>query len=133
MANMMVVNCTTPANFFHVLRRQMAFDFRRPLVVFTPKSLLRHPKCVSTLEDLSEGRFQEVIDDPTADPKLIERVIFCQGKIYYELLEKKEELRADKVAIVRIEQLHPLPEKQLKLCWNGMLTRRTIFGCRKNR
>lgn len=111
--NMMVVNCTTPANFFHVLRRQLAFDFRRPLVVFTPKSLLRHPKCVSTLEDLSTGRFQEVMDDPSASPKKVERVIFCQGKIYYELLEKKEELGADNVAIVRIEQLHPLPEKQL--------------------
>lgn len=111
--NMMVVNCTTPANFFHVMRRQLAFDFRRPLVVFTPKSLLRHPRCVSTLEDLATGRFQEVIDDATADPKKVERVIFCQGKIYYELLEKKEELGADKVAFVRIEQLHPLPEKQL--------------------
>ncbi len=111
--NMMIVNCTTPANFFHVLRRQLAFDFRRPLVVFTPKSLLRHPRCVSSLEDLAKGRFQEVFDDATADPKKVDRVIFCQGKIYYELLEKKEELGADDVAIVRIEQLHPLPEKQL--------------------
>jgi len=111
--NMLVVNCTTPANFFHVLRRQLAFDFRRPLVVFTPKSLLRHPRCVSKLEELSTGRFQEVFDDATADQKKVERVIFCQGKIYYELLEKKEELNADNVAIVRIEQLHPLPEEQL--------------------
>lgn len=112
--NMQLVNCTTPANFFHVLRRQMTWNFRRPLVVFTPKSLLRHPRCVSTIKDLSEGRFQEVYDDTTADPKKVERVIFCQGKIYYELLERKEKLQASDVAIVRIEQLHPLPVKQLE-------------------
>jgi len=113
--NMQLVNCTTPANFFHVLRRQLAPErnFRRPLVVFTPKSLLRHPKCVSSLDELADGRFREVIDDPTADPKAVTSVILCQGKIYYELLEKKEELGADDTAIVRIEQLHPLPDKQL--------------------
>ena len=112
--NMQLVNCTTPANFFHVLRRQMTWDFRRPLVVFTPKSLLRHPRCISSLKELSTGGFQEVIDDPTADPKKVEKVIFCQGKIYYELLDRKEQLKADDVAIVRMEQLHPLPVKQLK-------------------
>ena len=112
--NMQLVNCTTPANFFHVLRRQMEWNFRRPLVVFTPKSLLRHPRCISSIKELSKGRFQEVIDDPTADPNNVERVIFCQGKIYYELLEKKEELKAGDVAVVRIEQLHPLPEGQIR-------------------
>jgi 2-oxoglutarate dehydrogenase E1 component len=112
--NMQLVNCTTPANFFHVLRRQMAWNFRRPLVVFTPKSLLRHPRCVSSLNDLSNGRFREVYDDLTADPRKVEKIIFCQGKIYYELLEKKEEIGADDVALVRIEQLHPLPEKQIR-------------------
>ncbi len=113
--NMQLVNCTTPANFFHVLRRQLATgrNFRRPLVVFTPKSLLRHPKCVSTLDELAKGRFQEVIDDAQADPKAVTTVILCQGKIYYELLEKQQELGADDTAIVRVEQLHPLPEKQL--------------------
>lgn len=113
--NMQLVNCTTPANFFHVLRRQLAPErnFRRPLVVFTPKSLLRHPKCVSALDELVKGRFQEVIDDAQADPKAVTTVILCQGKIYYELLEKQQELGAEDTAIVRVEQLHPLPEKQL--------------------
>ncbi|MCB9171161.1 MAG: 2-oxoglutarate dehydrogenase E1 component [Flavobacteriales bacterium] len=112
--NLFAVNCTTPGNFFHALRRQLAWDFRRPLVVFTPKSLLRHPRCTSTLDELAKGRFQEVIDDATADPKKVDTVVFCQGKIYYELLEKKEELDATGVALVRIEQLHPLPLKQLQ-------------------
>ena len=114
-ANMQLVNCTTPANFFHVLRRQLAPErnFRRPLVVFTPKSLLRHPKCVSSLDELVEGRFQEVIDDTQAGPKAVTTVILCQGKIYYELLEKQQEVEATDTAIVRVEQLHPLPDKQL--------------------
>ncbi len=112
--NMQLVNCTTPANFFHVLRRQVSWDFRRPLVVFTPKSLLRHPRCVSSIKDLSGGRFREIYDDLSADPKKVQRVIFCQGKIFYELLERKEEMQADDVAIVRVEQLHPLPVKQLE-------------------
>lgn len=111
--NMQLVNCTTPANYFHVLRRQLARNFRRPLVVFTPKSLLRHPKCVSSLDDLAKGRFQEVIDDAGADPKKVTTVVLCQGKIYYELLEKQQELGAEDTAIVRVEQLHPLPDKQL--------------------
>jgi 2-oxoglutarate dehydrogenase E1 component len=111
--NMQLVNCTTPANYFHVLRRQLARNFRRPLVVFTPKSLLRHPKCVSSLDELAKGRFQEVIDDATADPGKVTTVILCQGKIYYELLEKQLELGAEDTAIVRVEQLHPLPDKQL--------------------
>ncbi|MCF8365837.1 MAG: 2-oxoglutarate dehydrogenase E1 component, partial [Bacteroidales bacterium] len=88
--NMQLVNATTPANFFHVLRRQMYRDFRKPLVVFTPKSLLRHPRCVSSLHDFSSGGFQEVIDDKDADPEKITRLIFCSGKLYYELLEEKE-------------------------------------------
>ncbi|HEY0978870.1 MAG TPA: 2-oxoglutarate dehydrogenase E1 component, partial [Flavobacteriales bacterium] len=111
--NMQLVNCTTPANFFHVLRRQLARNFRRPLVVFTPKSLLRHPKCISSLDELAKGRFQEVIDDANADADKVTTVILCQGKIFYELLEKQEELAAEDTAIVRVEQLHPLPEKQL--------------------
>jgi 2-oxoglutarate dehydrogenase E1 component len=111
--NMQLVNCTTPANFFHVLRRQLARNFRKPLVVFTPKSLLRHPRCTSTLDELAKGRFQEVIDDANTDPKKVTSVILCQGKIYYELLEKQEDLGAGDTAIVRVEQLHPLPDKQL--------------------
>ncbi len=108
--NMFVANCTTPANLYHLLRRQLHQEFRLPLVVFTPKSLLRHPRCVSSLEDFAEGtRFQEVFDDADADPKKVKRVLFCTGKIYYELLDRKEADNRDDVAIVRLEQLYPLP------------------------
>ncbi len=112
--NMVVVNCTTPASFFHVLRRQLAWDFRKPLVVFTPKSLLRHPKCVSLLDELVAGRFQEVIDDQAADPDRVRTVVLCQGKVYYDLLEHREKENITDTALVRVEQLHPLPVEQLR-------------------
>lgn len=110
--NIQVVNCTTPANFFHVLRRQLKRSFRKPLVVFTPKSLLRHPLCTSSVDELATGCFQEVIDD-TVDPKQVKDVVFCQGKLYYEMLQHREALKAKDVALVRLEQIYPLPEKQL--------------------
>ena len=106
--NIIVANCTTPANYFHLLRRQQKFPFRKPLVVMTPKSLLRHPRVISTVEELANGSFQPVIDDATAQPEKVEKLVFCSGKLYYELLAKKEELNDDKVALVRIEQLYPL-------------------------
>ncbi|MDY6799963.1 MAG: 2-oxoglutarate dehydrogenase E1 component [Bacteroidota bacterium] len=112
--NMQVVNPTTPANFFHVLRRQVHKDFANPLVIFTPKSLLRHPQCVSSLDELSSASFKEVIDDDNVTAKEVRRVIFCTGKIYYDLLEKKEEYNAMDIALVRVEQLHPWPEKEIK-------------------
>ncbi|MBK7084878.1 MAG: 2-oxoglutarate dehydrogenase E1 component [Flavobacteriales bacterium] len=112
--NMVVVNCTTPANFFHALRRQLAWNFRKPMVVFTPKSLLRHPKCVSKLDDLANGGFQELIDDAGADPKDVKTVIFTQGKIHYELAEHREKNAITDTALVRIEQLHPLPADQMR-------------------
>jgi 2-oxoglutarate dehydrogenase E1 component len=112
--NMQIINCTTPANLFHVLRRQFKRPFRKPLIIFTPKSLLRHPKCVSPIADFTKGGFREVIDDETADPQRINKIVFCNGKIYYELLEEKQKLKDDTIAIVRIEQLFPLPKKQLK-------------------
>jgi 2-oxoglutarate dehydrogenase E1 component len=111
--NMQVVNCTTPANFFHVLRRQLVNDFRIPLVAFTPKSLLRHPKCVSSLNEFEKGAFAEVIDDPSVEVNNVKRVVLCSGKIYYDLLARKEELGATDVALIRIEQLHPFPKKQI--------------------
>jgi 2-oxoglutarate dehydrogenase E1 component len=111
--NMQVVNCTTPANFFHVLRRQFYRPFRKPLIIFTPKSLLRHPACVSPLEDFTRGGFREVIDDVSAKAELVTKVVFCTGKVYYDLIEEKEKLKNKSVAIVRIEQLYPLPKKQL--------------------
>ncbi|NPA36862.1 MAG: 2-oxoglutarate dehydrogenase E1 component [Chlorobi bacterium] len=112
--NMQIVNCTTPANFFHVLRRQVTVGYRVPLVIFTPKSLLRHPECVSELEDLTGNtRFKEVIDDNDVDVEEVKRVVFCSGKIYYDLLARKKELNARDVALIRIEQLHPFPGKQV--------------------
>lgn len=111
--NMQIVNATTPANFFHVLRRQVHREFRKPLIIFTPKSLLRHPQCVSTYDDLSTGGFEEVIDDPQADPEKIEKVLLCSGKIYYDLKARKEEIKDERTAIVRLEQLYPLPKTQL--------------------
>ncbi|MES2628133.1 MAG: 2-oxoglutarate dehydrogenase E1 component, partial [Bacteroidota bacterium] len=111
--NWQIVNCTTPANYFHALRRQLKREFRKPLVVFTPKSLLRHPKCVSSVADLAKGRFQEVIDDATADAAKVKKVVFCQGKVYYDLLERNEEQKRDDIAFVRIEQLYPTPVEQI--------------------
>jgi 2-oxoglutarate dehydrogenase E1 component len=111
--NMQVTNCTTPGNFYHLLRRQVLRDVRVPLVVFTPKSLLRHPMCVSSLDELADGRFQEVIDDTYVDAKAVKRVVFCTGKVYYDLLARQQELEANDVALVRIEQLHPFPQAQV--------------------
>ncbi|MBX2826972.1 MAG: 2-oxoglutarate dehydrogenase E1 component [Flavobacteriaceae bacterium] len=112
--NMIMADVTTPANFFHLLRRQMKWDFRKPLVVFTPKSLLRHPKVVSTKEELANGSFQEVIDDTEVDKKKATSLVFCTGKFYYDLLDRRETEKRDDVALVRIEQLFPLPQKKLE-------------------
>ncbi len=111
--NMQIANCTTPANFFHLLRRQLKREFRKPLVIFTPKSLLRHPKVVSPLTDFTEGSFMAVIDDATADPEKVKRVVFCTGKLYYDLLEEKEKHGHEFIALIRIEQLYPFPKKKV--------------------
>lgn len=111
--NIQVANCTTPANFFHLLRRQLKRDFRKPLVVFTPKSLLRSPQCVSKLEDFTDHGFREVIDDASAKAADVKRVLYCTGKIYYDLLEKQQVDKRKDVAIVRVEQLYPTPYEQL--------------------
>ncbi len=111
--NIQIANVTTPANLFHLLRLQMKRPFRKPIVLFTPKSLLRHPACVSPLSELSEGRFQSVIDDREADPDQVDRVLFCSGKIYYDLLEEKKQKGFKNTAIVRLEQLYPLPQQKL--------------------
>ena len=111
--NMFVANITTPANFFHALRRQVVTDYRKPLIVMSPKSLLRHPAAVSKLEDFSKGSFQEIIDDVTVDAKKVKKVVFCSGKIYYELDKKRQELGDKETAIVRLEQLYPLNEEKV--------------------
>lgn len=112
--NMQIVNTTTPANQFHVLRRQLKRDFRKPLICFTPKKLLRYPSCVSSVNDFTSGGFKEVMDDPAGDAKSVERVLFCSGKIYYDLAEAKEKNGYSDVAIVRLEQLYPFPSTQVK-------------------
>lgn len=111
--NMQVANCTTPANFFHIIRRQLKREFRKPLVMMTPKSLLRHPRCISQLDELANGKFQEVIDDALANAKDVDKVVFCSGKLYYELLERQEEDDAKNVALVRLEQFYPFPKTQV--------------------
>ena len=111
--NIFVVNCTTPANYFHLLRRQMKLPFRKPLVVMTPKSLLRHPKVVSSIEEMANGEFQTLIDDTLINAEKVQRVVLCSGKIYYELLAKREELNEERVALVRLEQLYPLDKETL--------------------
>jgi 2-oxoglutarate dehydrogenase E1 component len=111
--NIQVVDLTTPAQYFHVLRRQVKRRWRKPLIVMTPKSLLRHPRVVSDLDELASGRFQRVIADSPTNAGAIDRVLLCTGKIYYELLAEREERGRDDVAIIRLEQLYPLPEKEL--------------------
>ncbi|MBS3914030.1 MAG: 2-oxoglutarate dehydrogenase E1 component [Bacteroidetes bacterium] len=111
--NMQVLNCSTPANLFHALRRQLKRDFELPLIIFTPKSLLRHPKCVSDISTFTNTGFQELIDDSNVEGK-VRKVLFCTGKVYYDLLAKKEEIGAKDIAIVRVEQLYPLPLWMLK-------------------
>jgi 2-oxoglutarate dehydrogenase E1 component len=113
--NIQVANLTTPAQIFHALRRQVKRDFRKPLVVMSPKSLLRHPRATSSVQELAEGTFQEVINDPfVSDAKKIEKVVFVSGKLYYELLEEREKTRDLTTALVRLEQISPFPAHKVK-------------------
>jgi len=112
--NMQVANCTTPANMFHIFRRQVKREFRKPLIIFTPKSLLRHPLAMSPVNDFTQGGFKELIDDDVKDSGKITKVAFCTGKIFYDLIEEKQNLgNKEHIAIVRIEQLYPLPKVQI--------------------
>ncbi|MEH6763983.1 MAG: 2-oxoglutarate dehydrogenase E1 component [Aequorivita antarctica] len=112
--NMFIADVTTPANLFHLFRRQLKVNYRKPLIVFTPKSLLRHPKVVSTKEEFANGSFQMLIDDAEAKVAKVKTLVFVTGKFYYDLLEKREELKRDDVALVRLEQLFPLPTDAMK-------------------
>ncbi|GAB4397206.1 MAG: 2-oxoglutarate dehydrogenase E1 component [Microscillaceae bacterium] len=111
--NIIVANITKPANLFHLLRRQLAWPFRKPLVLMSPKSLLRHPLVVSPMEDFTKGGFKEVFSDEFVEPKQVKKVLLCSGKIYYDLLERQQKEQRKDIAIVRIEQLHPFPAKQV--------------------
>ena len=112
--NMFVANCSTPANMFHILRRQMKTNYRKPLIVFTPKSLLRHPQAVSSKNELIEGGFQSLISDQEVAKKNVTSVVFCSGKFYYDLFKAREEKDRMDVAIVRLEQLFPLPVTEIE-------------------
>ncbi len=111
--NLIVTNITTPANLFHMFRRQVNWEFRKPLVQFAPKSLLRHPKVISPIKEFTEGGFKEIYTDPYVVNKNVKRVLLCSGKIFYDLLEKQQADKRKDVAIIRIEQLHPFPMKQV--------------------
>ena len=111
--NMVVANITEPSNFFHLVRRQQAWEFRKPCVVMSPKSLLRHPKVTSPLDEFTSGRFREVLLDTTVKAKEVKRVVLCTGKVYFDLEEAREKEKNTQVALVRLEQLHPLPKKQI--------------------
>lgn len=111
--NMIVANITTPSNFFHALRRQLTWEFRKPLIVMSPKSLLRHPKAISPVEEFTKGRFQEVLPDTYAATRSVKKVVLCSGKVYFDLQEKQEKDKRKDVAIIRVEQLHPFPKTQV--------------------
>jgi 2-oxoglutarate dehydrogenase E1 component len=111
--NVQICNNSTPSNHFHCLRRQIEREFRKPLIVFTPKNLLRHPRATSTFDDLAKGNYQEVIDDVNADVSKIDTVVLCSGKFFYEITEQAEERKVNNAAFVRVEQLYPLPKTQL--------------------
>ena len=110
--NMQVCNCTTPAQYFHLLRRQMRVNMRKPLVIMTPKSLLRHPQAISRTADMTTGRFEEVLDDPrNPDPQIVQRVVFCSGKVFYDLMATKGS--PEHTSIVRLEQIYPFPSGRI--------------------
>jgi 2-oxoglutarate dehydrogenase E1 component len=111
--NMVVTNITTAANFFHALRRQLAWPFRKPLINFSPKANLRHPGSYSLMDEFLKGGFCELLDDSGADAVRVKKVLFCSGKIYFDLAERKQKDKRDDIALVRMEQLYPLPQKQL--------------------
>ena len=154
--NMQVCMPSTPAQIFHLLRRQMIRAFRKPLIVMSPKSLLRHRLATSTREELANGEFQILIDEiDDIDPQQVTRLVMCSGKVYYDIVEKRRERQLEHVAIVRVEQLYPFPEKHIKaildkypkandICWtqeeprnqgmwSHMLSRRHLAGCVKSR
>jgi 2-oxoglutarate dehydrogenase E1 component len=111
--NLQIVNPTTPAQYFHLLRRQALWRWRKPLVVMTPKSLLRHPKVVSSLDELAAGAFQKILPDVREEPEGTSKVLLCSGKVYYELEAQREQLQRDDAAILRLEQLYPLSDAEL--------------------
>ena len=130
--NMVVTNITTASNFFHALRRQLLWPFRKPLINFSPKANLRHPGSYSVMNEFTNGSFKEVIDDSFADESKVNKVLFCSGKIYFDLAEKQQKEERKDIAIIRVEQLYPLPVNQLMLCMKNII-RQHGSGYRKSR
>ena len=124
--NLQIVNCTTPANLFHIIRLQLKRKYRKPLIIFTPKSLLRHPACVSSINDLSEGSFSRIIGD-NINEEAVNKVILCSGKIYYDLLDRRNKLGSNEVALIRIEQLYPLDVLSIKKELNRYSTKNIFW------
>ena len=112
--NMVITNITKASNFFHALRRQLAWPFRKPLIVFSPKANLRHPGSYSRIEEFTSGGFREVIDDASANADKVTKVLFCSGKIYFDMAERQQKDKRNDIALVRLEQIYPLPYKQLE-------------------
>jgi len=129
--NLRVAYPSTPASYFHLLRLQGRDPVEKPLVVFTPKSLLRHPRCVSPLQDLAEGRFEPVIDDRGADPARVSRVVLCSGKVYFDLLKAREDLKRDDAALVRVERLYPFPAAEVQAALGRFAPRAEIVWCQE--
>ncbi len=130
--NMQVCVPTTPAQVFHMLRRQMLRNTRKPLICMSPKSLLRHKLAVSTLEDFSEGEFNKIIDDKeVSDSKHITRIVLCSGKVYYDLLEQKRQNDLSQIALMRIEQLYPFPDKELQAIIKPFVNAKAIIWCQE--
>jgi 2-oxoglutarate dehydrogenase E1 component len=130
--NMQVCNLTTPAQYFHVLRRQTHRGYRKPLIIMAPKSLLTHEGAVSKTEDFTKSRFYEILGDEDVSPKKVERVIFCSGKVYYDLLKYRQENNlTDKVALIRIEQLYPLNTEKIKKVTKGYTNAKKIVWCQE--
>lgn len=128
--NIQVCNLTTPAQYFHVLRRQMKRKYQKPLIIMTPKSLLRHKECVSSVDDLTKGNFQSILQDPEA-PKKAKRVVLCSGKIFYDLLAHRRDAKVKDAAIVRIEQFYPLNEDKLQKLVGAHKDAKEIIWCQE--
>lgn len=130
--NMYVMNLTTPAQYFHMLRKQTLMEKFKPTVLMSPKSLLRHPMATSKAEDLGEGRFQPFIKDETnVETEKLERLVICSGKVYYDLLKYQQENEIDKVAIARLEQIYPFPDKDVKQYLASMPNVKEIVWCQE--
>jgi len=129
--NLRVAYPSTPASYFHLLRLQGREPVEKPLVVFTPKSLLRHPRCVSPLPDLAEGRFEPLLDDGRADPARVRRVVLCAGKVYFDLLKGREDARRDDVALLRVERLYPFPAGEVQAALGRYSPHAEIVWCQE--